>query len=110
MNGEALEVSWSDFAYTQYVTNSEYLCNSLMLFETLQRLGSKADRLMMYPGTMKLDGNPNNRDGKLLLKARDEYGVKLQAVEVQHRDRKWLGFFSIILVAGGDGEKRGNCE
>lgn len=32
-------VHWLDFAYTQYVTNSNYLCNSVMMFEALDRLG-----------------------------------------------------------------------
>jgi hypothetical protein len=36
-------LNWSDFAYTQYVTNTNYLCNSVMLFESLHRLKSKAD-------------------------------------------------------------------
>jgi hypothetical protein len=79
-------VDWSKFAYTQYATNSAYLCNSVMLFETLHRLGSKADRLLMYPSNMKADASSDNSDSKLLIKAQKEYGVKLQPVEVQHRD------------------------
>ena len=31
-------VDWSQFAYTQYVTNLDYLCNSVMLFERLHQL------------------------------------------------------------------------
>ncbi|KAK0738622.1 nucleotide-diphospho-sugar transferase [Schizothecium vesticola] len=47
---EQHNTDWSRFAYVQYVTNSAYLCNSVMLFETLHRLGtSRADRVMMYP-------------------------------------------------------------
>ena len=33
---------WSDFAYVQYVTNRNYLCNSLMIIEALHRSGTKA--------------------------------------------------------------------
>ncbi|KAJ6041356.1 uncharacterized protein N7446_010753 [Penicillium canescens] len=50
-------VDWSRFAYTQYVTNTAYLCNSVMLFETLHRLNSKPDRVMMYPSEFSLDEN-----------------------------------------------------
>lgn len=80
-------INWSRYAYTQYVTNAAYLCNSVMIFETLFRLGSKADRLMMYPETMM---DPRATEGttdetKLLIKARDKYKVKLQPVAVQRR-------------------------
>ncbi|OWP06376.1 glycosyltransferase family 8 protein [Marssonina coronariae] len=48
-------LDWSRFAYVQYVTDRNYLCNSVMLFEILHRLGSKPDRLMMYPARMHPD-------------------------------------------------------
>ena len=85
------EIDWSRFAYTQYVTNTEYLCNSVMLFEILHRLGSRADRLMMYPAHMEPDPTSNKIESKLLLKAQKDYGVNLMPIEVQHRsmgDRK----------------------
>lgn len=84
-------VDWSRFAYTQYVTNSDYLCNSVMIFEALHRLGSKADRVMMYPNYMMKDPSiqyTKGRNKRLLLKARDEYGVKLVPIDVQHRDNQ----------------------
>jgi hypothetical protein len=79
-------VDWSRYAYTQYATNTPYLCNSVMLFEILHRLGSKADRLLMYPSNMKPDPGSDNEDSKLLVKAQNEYNVKLAPIEVQHRD------------------------
>lgn len=84
-------VNWSRFAYTQYVTNSHYLCNSVMLFESLHRLGSRADRVMMYPSHMLDNGAPETKrprdgDGQLLLKARDEYNVRLVPIEVHRRE------------------------
>lgn len=85
------EIDWSRFAYTQYVTNIEYLCNPVMLFEVLHRLGSKADRLMMYPVHMEPDPTSSKIESKLLLKAREDYDVNLVPIEVQHRsigDRK----------------------
>jgi len=57
-----------------------------MLFEILHRLGSKADRLMMYPSHFNPEEKPDSTEGRLLLKARDEYGVKLSAIEIQHKD------------------------
>lgn len=89
-------IDWSRFAYVQYVTNDVYLCNSLMIFEALQRLGSNAERLMMYPNHM-LAPDAQKSDthvGQLLIKARDEYKVKLRPVEIQRRngsDGKTLG-------------------
>jgi len=74
---------WSDFAYVQYVTNVPYLCNSVMLFESLHRLGSRADRLLMYPEEMDL--SQDSIEGRLLGKARDEYNAVLQPIEIQQR-------------------------
>ena len=89
------EVDWSRFAYTQYATNAPYLCNSIMLFEILHRLGSKAERLLMYPSGFKISGSGSGEESKeslLLRKARDEYNVKLSPIEVVQRssnDRKF---------------------
>lgn len=84
-------IDWSRYAYVQYVTNEAYLCNALMIFETLHRLGSKADRVMMYPDYMLRDPTMTQSEGtgssrELLTKASDEYGVILIPIEVQHRD------------------------
>ena len=83
-------IDWSRFAYVQYVTKLPYLCNSLMLFESLYHLGCKPDRLMMYPSTFSLDSDKT--ESRLLTKARDEYNVKLKPIDIQRRtdthDRK----------------------
>lgn len=88
-------VDWSRYAYVQYATNDAYLCNSVMLFEILHRLGSNADRLLMYPSDFQIEEDPNTEsfNGRLLKKARDKYKVKLKAIEVQKR-------------SGGDGKFR----
>lgn len=97
------EVDWSRFAYTQYATNSAYLCNSVMIFETLFRLGSRADRVLMYPKAM-MDPNRTeaaNSDQMLLIKARDAYGVKLVPIQVQSRasaDTTWAESFTKLLA------------
>lgn len=96
------DVDWSRFAYTQYVTDSDYLCNSVMIFETLYRLGSKADRVMMYPYYM-LDPEATESDshaGRLLIKSRDEYQVKLMPIEIQFRegaDREFACHFPTLI-------------
>lgn len=83
------EVNWSRFAYTQYVTDSAYLCNSVMFFEALHRLSSRADRIMMYPSEMlqpeKESAGDLSNDARLLLKARDEYKVNLVPITVQSK-------------------------
>lgn len=82
-------IDWHRFAYVQYVTNLPYLCNSVMLFESLHRLGCKPDRLMMFPSHFSTEDN--STEALLLRKARDEYRVILKPIEVQMRqgnDRK----------------------
>lgn len=80
-------VDWSHFAYAQYVTNAEYLCNSLIFFESLHRKGSRASRLMMYPS--KFSVGSNTTEGQLLLKARSQYAVNLVPVEVHHKSGEY---------------------
>ena len=93
----------SRYAYVQYATNSIYLCNALMLFESLHRLGSTANRLLLYPSYMtdsigevgsKEAGEVTSDDGSILRRARDLYGVKLKGVEVISKDgmgvTRWL--------------------
>ncbi|KAI1744409.1 glycosyltransferase family 8 protein [Xylaria scruposa] len=100
---EGASVDWSRYAYTQYVTNKEYLCNSVMIFETLYRLKAKAERVMMYPDNMMspTETNPQSNEAKLLVKARDQYGVKLVPVSVQRRaggDATWAESFTKLLA------------
>ncbi|KAI1504537.1 glucose N-acetyltransferase [Biscogniauxia marginata] len=100
---ESAQVNWSRFAYTQYVTNAAYLCNSVMIFETLFRLDSKADRVMMYPEDMMdpAETNPTTEEAKLLVKARDAYKVKLVPVSIQKRaggDATWAESFTKLLA------------
>lgn len=76
-------IDWSRYAYTQYVTSDEYLCNSVMVFEALHRLGSRADRILFYPQDWDtFVAGPRDRTSQLLLLARDKYGVQLEPIEV----------------------------
>ncbi|KAI5463600.1 nucleotide-diphospho-sugar transferase [Mariannaea sp. PMI_226] len=96
-----VDIAWSRFAYTQYVTNSEYLCNSVMFFEALHRHSSRTDRVMMYPSHMLKSEDDNSSDARLLIKARDKYNVKLVPIAVQHRDKAdatWADSFTKLLA------------
>lgn len=76
-------VDWSSFAYSQYATDEAYLCNTLMVFEALDRLGSRADRILFYPQTWDLEvSNLWDRSSQLLVMARDKYNVKLTPVDI----------------------------
>lgn len=89
-------VDWSHYAYSQYATDSAYLCNAVMVFEALARLGSKADRILLYPQEWDTDiSDGSDRDSQLLVKARDWYGVKLIPIEVATKsDDAWHGSFA----------------
>jgi hypothetical protein len=91
-------VEWSRYAYIQYVTDSTYLCNSLMIFESLHRLGSKAERLMMYPNEWST--SLESPHAELLRKARDEHDVRLQPVQIQRfeGDITWGESFTKLLA------------
>lgn len=93
-----IEADWSRFAYAQYVTDKNYLCNSLMIFEALQRLGSRAERLMMYPEQWSLESDSS--ESILLRKARDDYNVKLVPIHVQHfsGEATWGDSFTKLLA------------
>jgi hypothetical protein len=93
------EVDWTKFAYSQYATNTDYLCNSLMIFEALQRLGNKADRILLYPSTLLED--TDSIVGHLLNKAAAEFNVKLLSIEEQHKDNVnqiWASSYTKLLA------------
>ncbi|KAF2197624.1 nucleotide-diphospho-sugar transferase [Delitschia confertaspora ATCC 74209] len=99
------DVKWTDFAYVQYVTNAHYLCNSLMILESLHRLGSEADRVMMYPQQWQIpadDRSNANFESKMLVKARNEYKTKLVPIEVQtseyNNDPTWKDSYTKLLA------------
>ncbi|KAJ5112053.1 hypothetical protein N7532_000098 [Penicillium argentinense] len=78
------EVNWSRFAYSTYATSEAYLCNCVMVFDSLKKLGSKADRLLFYPDEWDLviedDGD---RISQLLMTAKQKYDVQLVPVKVE---------------------------
>jgi alpha-N-acetylglucosamine transferase len=85
-------VNWSGFAYVQYVTNQNHLCNSLMMFEALHRFGAKADRIMMFPEDWHVplpeeESIDISIESKLLAQARDLYQAKLVPIKIQSVDK-----------------------
>ncbi|KAJ6171559.1 Golgi Precursor [Penicillium chermesinum] len=101
LENQVQNVDWSRYAYIQYVTGTDYLCNSVMLFESLHRLGSKADRLMVYPEAFSLKGDDTSKESKLLRIARDKYNVKLKPIHVQRRlgiDDTWAESYTKLLA------------
>ena len=91
-------VHWSQYAYCQYVTNEAYLCNALMIFESLHRLHTKPDRLMMFPQQWSV--NTDTTTGRLLNKAKDAYSVQLAPIQVQHfeGEQTWADSFTKLLA------------
>ncbi|OJZ91381.1 glycosyltransferase family 8 protein [Aspergillus luchuensis CBS 106.47] len=79
------QINWSRFAYTQYATDRSYLCNSVMIFEALHRLGSKADLVLMYPSHFLVSEEDDSPEARLLRFARDKYAVKLKPMEVIYK-------------------------
>ncbi|TKX23429.1 glucose N-acetyltransferase-like protein [Elsinoe australis] len=100
---QSAAIDWSQYAYCQYATTVEYLCNSVMIFESLHRLNSSAERLLMYNSVWSLD-NPNvdltTPVSRLLLRARDDYGAVLQPVEILRGDGEytWQESFTKLLA------------
>jgi hypothetical protein len=93
-------IDWTQYAYTQYVTDETYLCNSVMVFEALDRLGSRADRILFYPKGWDLEVNfENDRLSQLLNLARDKYKVQLEPVTMDSLHQHESGMsFSVCLV------------
>ncbi|KAI4163224.1 MAG: hypothetical protein LQ342_003157 [Letrouitia transgressa] len=82
-------IDQSRYAYILPVTSTAYLCNAVMLFESLSRLGSRADRVLIYPQEWDTEiSDPADRDSQLLVKARSWYGVKIVPADIAiMRDR-----------------------
>ncbi|PVI06886.1 glycosyltransferase family 8 protein [Periconia macrospinosa] len=82
-DGKANAVNWSNFAYSLYATDSATLCHAVLLFNALEKLGSKADRVLFYPEYWDLIiHSKTDRDSQLLVEAKNRYNVKLQPIEL----------------------------
>lgn len=92
------DVDWSQYAYCQYTTNEAYLCNSLMIFESLSQTESKASKVLLYP--QEWDPNSEDSIGHNLRKMRDNFNVQLSPIEVQHfsGETTWAKSFTKLLA------------
>ena len=96
----AENINWSRFAYTLYSTDVTTLCNAVMLFELLHRLGSKADRLLLYPSSF-VRKESDSIEGRLLTQAGRDYGAKLVPIEVQHKHMEYCKTSSLLQEIDG---------
>jgi hypothetical protein len=92
---EGEDIHWHRFAYVQYVTSPEYLCNSLMFFEALERYGSKVDRVMLYP--KKYKNVTESNENMMLLTAEKTYNVKTIPIDIQHKGGEYCKGFDILI-------------
>lgn len=70
-----------------------------MIFEALHRLGSKAERLLMYSEVF--DEDPSSPESRLLQKAKNDYSVSLTPIEVLHRKTafyRWSDSYTKLLA------------
>lgn len=83
----SLDIWKKDYAYVQYAEDQDSICNSVMIFEQLERSGSKAARVLVYPNSLGVPSQePNTRDRtvtKLLRQARDKYDVRLKPLNFE---------------------------
>ncbi|TVY42117.1 Glucose N-acetyltransferase [Lachnellula occidentalis] len=101
-------IDWSKLYYVQYVTSPEYLCNALMVWSEIEEIGSRAQRIMMYPSSWDLNDADDEIDLKLTPVARllqaavSDYYVKLQPVEVLHQngttENTWADSYTKLLA------------
>lgn len=76
-------IKWSKYAYSQYATDSATVCNAVMVFEALHRLGSRAERVLLYPKEWDTTvESVVDRDSQLLNLARLKYNVKLHPIQL----------------------------
>ncbi|KAF2757756.1 nucleotide-diphospho-sugar transferase [Pseudovirgaria hyperparasitica] len=79
------KADWSKYAYSLYATDTATLCHAVMVFEALQRLGSKAERVLFYPRHWDtLVSSATDRDSQLLVMARRDYKVVLMPTKIMN--------------------------
>lgn len=96
-------VDWSSYAYVSYVTSADHLCNSVMLAESLHRLGARPDTLILYATDLTPDTQANASTARLLQQATHMYGARVQPVEVLNSpsteaDTMWSQGFTKLLA------------
>ncbi|KAF7922346.1 uncharacterized protein EAE97_011088 [Botrytis byssoidea] len=108
LTGEETGIEWNKYAYITYATSQDHLCNALMLFESLKTLGSKAERVLIYPQLWRdewiedVNGKGLDIITEMLIQARDEYKVELKNVEIlKHKhgsQDEWAESYTKLLA------------
>lgn len=82
-SAEGESVNSKSHAYSLYATDSATLCHAVLIFDSLAKFGSKADRVLFYPEYWDtVISDSRDRDSQLLVIARDRYKVKLQPIQL----------------------------
>ncbi|KAI5227212.1 nucleotide-diphospho-sugar transferase [Aureobasidium subglaciale] len=72
------------------------------MFESLHRLGSKADRVLLYPQQWELNPQQKTWESMFIRQAQDKYKVHIQPVKPQyaesHTDGTWAESFTKLLA------------
>jgi hypothetical protein len=80
---QTVKVDHSKHAYVMYATDDHNMCNAYMIFESLHRLGSKADRVLLHnPQWTTTDMGGSGRSSELLTRAQKRFKVKLRPVQL----------------------------
>jgi hypothetical protein len=82
-------VDWSSYSYVSYATSPDHVCNSLMLAESLHRLGARPDTLILYALELVSELDTNTSLARLLQQASQMYDAHVQPVD---RDT-WLWLY-----------------
>lgn len=104
-------VDWSSYAYVSYATSPNHVCNSLMLAESLHRLGARPDTLILYATDLASDAETNSSSARLLQQATQMYDARVQPVEVlssksPKADSFWAQGFTKLLAFNQTDYKR----
>jgi hypothetical protein len=109
-------LDWEKHAYVTYVTHHEVLCNAVMMFESLKRLGSKAKMVMLIPDTEEfaLEGYGSrsataDATVKRLLRGTVEEGVELVRVRVLRREMSYRRFYLLSFYLYREWSERGRA-
>jgi hypothetical protein len=104
-------VDWSAYAYVTYATSPDHVCNSLMLAESLHRLGARPDTLILYASELVSDPDTNTSITRLLHQATQMYAAHVQPVDLlsstsSKADPMWAQGFTKLLAFNQTNYKR----
>ncbi|KAK6433682.1 hypothetical protein LTR95_010135 [Oleoguttula sp. CCFEE 5521] len=76
-------VDWKRFAYSLYATDSHSLCNAILVMDSMRRLGTKANTVLLYPQQWDTTVHSKmDRTSQLLGMARDTYKAQLYPIQL----------------------------